>query len=368
MDNLRWFTVVLVLIYHVFYFYNNKGVFGGIGGFVEDPKAQPQDVVMYILYPWFMMLLFLVAGISARYALEKQSNREFIASRTRKLLVPATIGLLVFHWMTGYFNTHVAGNDVLLNVPQPVKFFLWAFSGIGPLWFIQDLWLFSLLIVLVKLIDRQDRFLQWCGKINMIGIILLGVLVYLGQQTLIMNPRPESADGLLNLYKPLAYLVPFLMGYLVFSHEQVQEKVAQLHLPMLMAAIAAGIALIATTWGENNTSPQYLSGWLNNLYAWLMMLAMMGCFKAWFDRTNRFADYMTRSSFGIYLVHYLVVASLGYMMKTYTALPPFAMYVILFVAVLLLSPLIYEIVRRIPFVRWCVLGIKKDRKQSKNNG
>ena len=99
-----------------------------------------------------------------------------------------------------------------------------------------------------------------------------------------------------------------------------------------------------------------------------MMLAMMGCFKAWFDRTNRFADYMTRSSFGIYLVHYLVVASLGYMMKTYTALPPFAMYVILFVAVLLLSPLIYEIVRRIPFVRWCVLGIKKDRKQSKNNG
>ncbi len=368
MDNLRWFTVVLVLIYHVFYFYNNKGVFGGIGGFVEDPKAQPQDVVMYILYPWFMMLLFLVAGISARYALEKQSNREFIASRTRKLLVPATIGLLVFHWMTGYFNTHVAGNDVLLNVPQPVKFFLWAFSGIGPLWFIQDLWLFSLLIVLVKLIDRQDRFWQWCGKINMIGIILLGVLVYLGQQTLIMNPRPESADGLLNLYKPLAYLVPFLMGYLVFSHEQVQEKVAQLHLPMLMAAIAAGIALIATTWGENNTSPQYLSGWLNNLYAWLMMLAMMGCFKAWFDRTNRFADYMTRSSFGIYLVHYLVVASLGYMMKTYTALPPFAMYVILFVAVLLLSPLIYEIVRRIPFVRWCVLGIKKDRKQSKNNG
>ena len=368
MDNLRWFTVVLVLIYHVFYFYNNKGVFGGIGGFVEDPKAQPQDVVMYILYPWFMMLLFLVAGISARYALEKQSNREFIASRTRKLLVPATIGLLVFHWMTGYFNTHVAGNDVLLNVPQPVKFFLWAFSGIGPLWFIQDLWLFSLLIVLVKLIDRQDRFWQWCGKINMIGIILLGVLVYLGQQTLIMNPRPESADGLLNLYKPLAYLVPFLMGYLVFSHEQVQEKVAQLHLPMLMAAIAAGIALIATTWGENNTSPQYLGGWLNNLYAWLMMLAMMGCFMAWFDRTNRFADYMTRSSFGIYLVHYLVVASLGYMMKTYTALPPFAMYVILFVAVLLLSPLIYEIVRRIPFVRWCVLGIKKDRKQSKNNG
>ena len=32
-DNLRWVTVLLVLFYHVIYFYNNKGVFGGIGGF-----------------------------------------------------------------------------------------------------------------------------------------------------------------------------------------------------------------------------------------------------------------------------------------------------------------------------------------------
>ena len=66
-DNLRWVTVLLVLLYHVIYFYNNKGVFGGIGGFGDGP--QYQDVVMYILYPWFMPLLFILAGISARYAL-----------------------------------------------------------------------------------------------------------------------------------------------------------------------------------------------------------------------------------------------------------------------------------------------------------
>ena len=30
-DNLRWVTVLLVLAYHVVYFFNNKGVPGGIG-------------------------------------------------------------------------------------------------------------------------------------------------------------------------------------------------------------------------------------------------------------------------------------------------------------------------------------------------
>ena len=93
-DNLRWVTVLLVLLYHVFYFYNNKGVFGGIGGFGEWPECrQYQDVVMYILYPFFMPLLFLLAGISARYALAKYPAKEWFKARTRKLLVPSTIGL-----------------------------------------------------------------------------------------------------------------------------------------------------------------------------------------------------------------------------------------------------------------------------------
>lgn len=89
-DNLRWVTVLLVLLYHVVYFYNNKGVFGGIGGFGTYPDCpQYQDVLMYVLYPWFMPLLFLLAGMSARYALERHSGKEWFHSRTRKLLVPS---------------------------------------------------------------------------------------------------------------------------------------------------------------------------------------------------------------------------------------------------------------------------------------
>ena len=358
-DNLRWVTVLLVLFYHVIYFYNNKGVFGGIGGFGEYPQCpQYQDVVMYILYPWFMPLLFLLAGISARYALEKKNAREWFRARTRKLLVPSTIGLFVFQWMVGYFNTAVARREGLLNVSGIGKYIMWSVSGIGPLWFIQLLWLLCLVLLLVRALDKRDRFWNWCGQAGLVVIILLGVLFWAGEQTLVQNPRPESADGLWNLYKPLFYLVPFLLGYFVFSHDAVQEKVKKAWIPLLACAVVAGAVLIVTTFGQDNTAPRYMGSPLNCLYGWLACLALMGWFNARFDRTGRFAGYMTRSSFGFYIVHYLVIASLGYMMKTYTQLPPVAMYLILTVAVFTLSPLLYEVVRRIPVVKWCVLGEK----------
>jgi surface polysaccharide O-acyltransferase-like enzyme len=350
-------TVLLVLLYHVIYFYNNKGVFGGIGGFGDGP--QYQDVVMYILYPWFMPLLFLLAGISARYALEKYPAKDWFKARTRKLLVPGTIGLLVFHWMVGYFNTAVAAKSgVFDGMPGIGRYLMWAVSGTGPLWFIQDLWLFSLILLLIRKLDPENRFHEWCGKLGIVWIILLGVLFWAGEQTLIRNPRPESPDGLLNLYKPVFYLIPFLLGYFVFSHEQVQDRLGRIWIPLLGCAAVAGIALTVTTFGQDNTSPQYLASPFNCLYGWLMCLAMIAWFRTRFDRTSAFAGYMTRSSFGIYIVHYLVIASLGYMMKVYTDLPPVAMYIILGVAVFTLSPLIYEIIRRIPVIRWCVLGEK----------
>ena len=358
LDNLRWVTVLLVLFYHVIYFFNNKGVFGGIGGFGTYPDCpQYQDVVMYILYPWFMPMLFLLAGISARYALERRSAKEWFKARTRKLLVPGTIGLFVFHWMVGYFNTVVAQRQgVFDGVPAVVKYGIMAVSGIGPLWFIQLLWLLSLVLLLLRALDKQDKIWTWCGKANTIVIILLGILFWVGEQTLIKHPRPQSADGLLNLYKPLFYLIPFLLGYYVFSHDAVQEKVRRIWIPLMVGAVVSGIVLVVTTFGQDNTSPQYLGSPLNCLYGWLMCLALMGWFQACFNRTGRFAVYMTRSSFGFYIVHYLVVASLGYMMKTYTQLPPVAIYLILTVAVFTLSPLLYELLRRIPVVKWCVFG------------
>ena len=57
LDNIRWATVVLVVIYHVIYMFNGVQPFGVIGPFREH---QFQDGFLYLVYPWFMALLFVV--------------------------------------------------------------------------------------------------------------------------------------------------------------------------------------------------------------------------------------------------------------------------------------------------------------------
>ena len=166
LDNIRWATVVLVVIYHVFYLFNACGVPGGVGRF---EAVQPQDAILPLVYPWFMVLLFTVAGMSARYSLEKRSNKDFLKSRTVKLLVPSTLGLLVFQWLVGWLNVTIGGGlAYMTEVPKPVLYLIFAVSGIGPLWFAQMLWLFSLLLVLVRKLDKKDKLHAFCEKAHLI--------------------------------------------------------------------------------------------------------------------------------------------------------------------------------------------------------
>ena len=57
LDNIRWITVCIVVIYHVIYMYNGVQPFGVIGPFKEQ---QLQDAFQYFVYPWMMALLFTV--------------------------------------------------------------------------------------------------------------------------------------------------------------------------------------------------------------------------------------------------------------------------------------------------------------------
>ena len=180
-DNIRWITVVLVVIYHVIYIFNGVETAGVIGPF---SAVQYQDVYQYIVYPWFMLLLFVVSGMCARFYLASHTQKEFLKTRTTKLLVPSTIGLFVFWWILGYYNMLMSGAfENMAAVPKVILFLIMAVSGTGPLWYIQLLWVFSLILLLVRKIEK-DRLYRLCEKANVPVLIVLTLAIWGSAQIL----------------------------------------------------------------------------------------------------------------------------------------------------------------------------------------
>lgn len=78
LDNIRFLTIFFVVIFHVYFYYNNIGTEAMFAGLKPYEGAVTfAGIYQYFVYPWFMLLLFVVAGISARYALEKRTERQF---------------------------------------------------------------------------------------------------------------------------------------------------------------------------------------------------------------------------------------------------------------------------------------------------
>ena len=351
-DNIRWITVLLVVLYHVIYMYNSVLTAGVIGPFHE---VQYQDAFQYVLYPWFMVILFVVSGMSSRYYLEHHTIREFLASRTRKLLVPSTIGLFVFHWILGYLNMAFSGayETMASGVPKAALYFIMVFSGTGVLWYIQMLWVFSVGLALIRRYEKGKLY-QLCEKVNPLILIALAVPVWVSAQ--ILN------TPVIVVYRFGIYGFCFLLGYFVFAHETVVERLSKYWHILSAVAVILACGYVYYYFGENYAEAPVVNSPFSIAYGWMAILAIFAVMKRWGDRTNVFADWMTKKSFGLYVFHYLPLAAVAYWLNKYTGLSALPSYLISGVAAFGGGFLLYEVVSRIPLLRWCVLGIKKEKK------
>ncbi len=350
-DNIRWITVVLVVIYHVIYMFNGVTTYGVIGALRD---YQPQDMYQYVVYPWFMLLLFVVSGMSARFELDRKGEEGFIRTRTRKYLVPSTIGVLIFGWVLAYFNMMIGGAfESMGAVPKPILFLIMCVSGTGVLWYVQMLWLFSVLLIWIRKLEK-DRLYNLCGKAGIVAVLLLTFLVY-GAAQILNTP-------IIIVYRFGIYGVGFFLGYFMFAHDEVMERLEKYWWLFTVLAIASGITFVVMFWGRPYPDHEVVDTLVCNLFAWLGTVGVLAFMKKWGGFENGFTKWMGSKSWGLYVFHYLPIAVVAWYLKLYASdLPPVVIYLLVGVSGFAGAYLLYEIISRIPFVRWCVLGMKKEK-------
>lgn len=360
-DHIRSFTILLVVIYHVIYIFNSV-IRDGVIGPVTDFHGQ--DVVQYLLYPWFMMILFLISGICSKYYLDRHTDKEYRRARTRKLLIPSTLGLLVIGWMQGYFNmaiSHAFEQMDLSAIPKVVLYLIMCVSGIGVLWTIQVMWILSMVLLLIRKLEKgrlsgwMEHWLDQCNNEMLLLILVLLVIPAWGCAQILNTP-------VIAVYRFGIYGFAFLLGYYVFSWEKVTDCLARFCIPLIIVAAALGIAYTWHDWGQNYAVAPSVDSPLAISYGYIMCLAIPGGMKRWCNRKSEAGDRLASKSFGLYIFHYLPLSACAYFLYKYTELPGVVLYLLTAIAAFGGALLLYEIFSRIPVLRFFVLGIKKEKK------
>ncbi|MBR1555118.1 MAG: acyltransferase [Oscillospiraceae bacterium] len=356
LDNLRWMTVILVVIYHTLMMYSSVIPLGTLG---ESGVMYPTDSIMYFLYPWFMVLLFIISGISARISLTNHpdEDKKFLKKRTVRYLVPSTLGLLAFQWIQGYISMKLSDSFANLGaVPKLGLYLIMSVSGTGVLWYLQTLWIFSLVLVIIrKITKKREKLYPKTENFPFWGMLLLMIPAF-GFAQILNTPVIVS-------YRFGIYGFAFFAGYYLFAHEEVIEKLSNYCIPLLIISVLTGIGYTVFFWGQNFADNPVLNHPFSIAYAWLMCLALLGFGRKYLNFQNPVTAWFSSKSFGLYVFHYLGMSASAYLLHEYTSLPFMLCGVLSLISSFGIGWGLYEIISRIPVLRWFVLGIRKERSQ-----
>ena len=350
LDNIRWITLCVVILYHVFYIFNSSGVISNIG--VTGIKEL--DTICVFTYPWIMCLLFVVSGVSAKYSLDKKTNKEFIKDRTKRILVPSIIGIFAYGWisglMTNYYSDIFAGNGAM--IPEFIKYIIWSLIGIGPLWYAHVLFIASLLIVLIRKIDKNKKLDKLFNKVNMPILFVLAFVVW-GSSYILNTP-------VITVYRFGIYLLMFIFGYYIFSNDKIIEKLESISLLLGIITLIIGIVFTIINYGVNFGSNEFLTNIFTNIYLWLVILSVFGLSKKYMNFSNKFTNYMNKNNFSFYVLHYTIELIIAFVLVEYIKLNNFIFnYIILLLGTIIILPIVTELLKRIPVINKLLLGIRK---------
>ena len=282
----------------------------------------------------------------------------FLASLVHPYAFMAAMVFVMTVMHVEYYNMAIGGAfESMGSTPAPVLFLIMAVSGTAVMWYIQLLWLYSVLLVLIRKIEK-DRLYNLAGKSGAIVFFALMPIMW-GAANILNTP-------IIVVYRFGIYGAAFFAGYFIFSHDEVMDRLEKLWLPLTVIAAVLAVVFTAVFWGQHYPDHVVLDTFLCNLYAWMATLAILSFMKKWGNFSNGFTAWMGKKSWGLYMFHYLPIAMIAYYTRKFVPeMAPLLVYLLTTAGAFGGAYLLYEIISRVPVLRWFVLGISKKKNSVK---
>ena len=356
-DNIRSFIILCLIPFHALMFYTP--VHGGGDVTLANMSVSALSGPLLILSgTWIMPLLFLNAGVTTLYSLKRRTYGQYLLERVKKLLLPFAAGMLTVVPVMFYLSR--VSNGTAGDFLTFYKEFVFS-PGVKPfchLWFLIVLFVVSLVGLPLIMLARKRGWNLPKEKLTfpvlvalVVPLLLLGTYVDIGVSM--------SMSGA---------LVFFLFGYFVFSQDGVVERLVGKRWWLLGAfavLTAANLALLAsnvnTTYGFRIAVDQPMYPWFGLVVTWAGILTVLAFSAKYLEFHNGFTEYLSRASFSLYIFHYCFVMLVGCWITSVTD-NALVQYVVMVIGATALNFGFYELVRRIPGLRF-LFGISAPKKK-----
>lgn len=371
LDWLRIIAFGLLILYHVGMF------FVPWDWHVKSTQANPDPrYAMMLLNPWRLALLFFISGVAIRYLSDKLGAGRFALDRTWRLLPVIVFGVLVVVMPQTWAQLRQAGvieEGVLAFWPRYIV--EWEIGGVevptwNHLWYVVYLFVYCLIlspfVPLMRHISNRyiARALQVLNR-PVTGLILLAaipVLPFLAYEFWLTPQFPTTHNLVWDWANHAHRFTILLIGYFVARDESFWRTTDRI-LPYALgyAAIFAAVfgwALYRPdeAWAGQAWLADILFGPARILYAWMVILALIGLARRYLSGDGPVRRYLTDAIFPYYILHQTITVLTGYWIAP-MGLNVWVEFAILVFVTAAGCAAGYEIVRRIPVLR-PVMGLK----------
>lgn len=346
-DNLRWLAILLLFPFHAAQIWSG-GEYSGF--YIWSHTNTALYVFSTAVYPWYMTILFVIAGMSCKYSLLKRTNKQFVVERIEKLIIPFFFGVLALVPIMTY-TAEVFFNEYTGTYWQQYELFFTKetdltgyHGGFTPahLWFILYLFVISLTALLIVRLQKKYLPKFRVGSLSYFFIILLFVPEWFCLY--ILNIGGKSLGQ---------FMILFLFGYYILSEESILQKLKQYQFVSLALSILSG-SLYTYLYCFENLRNICITG-LYIFFGWMGIITLLGIGQSKLNFHNRLSDYLTRASFSVYILHMPVLVVIGF----FTLKLPVgvaARFSLIVLTSFIVTLLIYEIAKKVPVLRF-FLGI-----------
>lgn len=299
-DNLRTVTVSLLIIYHAAMAYNSWGE----ANYIFFGRVNPIASIVVFMSPWFMPVMFLLAGVSASFSMKKRGCADFIKERFQRLGIPFLFGVAFINPIlsyiadkshNGYDGSYFAHYSVYFTRFTDLTGYDGGFT-LGHFWFI------AVLIVISCIGCGVIKVIDYAVGNNRSAMFIINIIL--------MLLAVASFDITLWSKKIPTYLCVYLLGYYLFSKQDFIEKLVSFKWLFIVAFVLfSAMNVVLFVYVEDyqllNTICNYLS--------FAIGIPALICFgKTCLDYADTVSRYCAKLSYVFYIVHFPIVVLCQY--------------------------------------------------------